>query len=161
MGGIQTLIAPNPKHPSYRISQDSNDRHLRTVMRPPAVSTQLRNSLQGFWATGLRLEPPTKVPDKVQPRFSAAVKPGKYRVKVWRDLARLVQPQLTASPVHQLQILVERHQQAATVSEPTSRAVIASLFADRLDAIGDSHPALGPCSACMSCADLEAAAVAD
>lgn len=102
-------------------------------MRAPAVSTQLSNSLQGFWATSLGPEPPTKVPDKIQPRFSAAVKPGKYRVKVWRDLARLVPPQLTASPVHQLQILVERHQQAATVGEPTSRAVIASLIAGRFE----------------------------
>ena len=52
---------------------------------------------------------------------------------MWGDPTRFVKSQLTTSPVNQLEVLIERHEQAATIGKPTISAKVAGLLARRFE----------------------------
>lgn len=88
---------------------------------------------QRLRTAGLCEESSAKVLNKVEPRFDAAVEPRKDRVELRRNPAGFVQSQLTTSPVHQLEVLIKRHEQATTIGEPTMNVAVAGLLTWRFE----------------------------
>ena len=78
--------------------------------------------------------------DKVKPRFLAAVKKRKDVFEVWWDLAGFVQTQLSAGPVNQLQVLIQRQEQATAVGKSASGVAVTGMFAGGFKSNG-SQPA--------------------
>ncbi|MEY2726753.1 MAG: hypothetical protein RLZZ458_2620 [Planctomycetota bacterium] len=101
-----------------------------------AAATEFADRTERLWATGFGPEAAAEVLNKVQPDIRAAVQSGEDGFKVHRDLAGLVSARLAASPVKQLQVLVERHKQTAPVAAATRRVRVAGGILELMGPIG-------------------------
>ena len=72
-----------------------------------------------------------KMPDVVEPCFRAALESFQDRKARLRDLAWLVLPELTAGPVQQVQIRLQRHRQTAFIAGSSHRRFLTDSLSRR------------------------------